>query len=214
MRRSLKLYEYHRANAAIRIKIVLLLKGIPFERESVNVEGSSNESTTLKRLNPQGMVPILVDETLSIVQSYAIAEYLEERFPLPSLLPRDPSDRSRVRSLALMVACDGQPLVNLRVRNYLTEKCGFTERAMESWVRHWMRLSLAEYEAAVALNPFTGVFSHGNEPSLADTFLFPHVLLAERFGILKADFPNVNRIFTNCARLHPFAKAAAEYVAA
>lgn len=202
----LKLLEYPRANAAIRVKILLNLKNVPYE--VVTGEHSELDTTEFRAINPQAMVPVLIAGTRPIWQSMAIAEYLEETFPDPPLLPTDPWQRSRVRSLALILACDGQPLANMRVRDALGVRWGFTEDQVTEWSRHWLELTLTEYEAALALGSPPGAFSHGDAPTLADAFLFATVLLAQRFGFPVDGLPNISRVVTSCWRLDAFNLAA------
>ena len=54
-------------------------------------------------MNPQGLVPLLVVGERRIAQSLAIIEYLEERHPLPPLLPEGAEERAWVRSIALAI---------------------------------------------------------------------------------------------------------------
>ena len=54
-----------------------------------------------------------------LTQSLAIIVYLDQIYPDPPLMPRDPADGAHVRALALTVACDIHPLNNLRVLKYL-----------------------------------------------------------------------------------------------
>ena len=60
----------------------------------------------LGALNPQALVPMLLDDRETITQSMAIIEYLDEKFPDPPLLPPTPEARARVRSIAQVIACD------------------------------------------------------------------------------------------------------------
>jgi len=208
----MKLYDYSFSNAPVRARIVLYLKNVPFDRIEVDLlHCKQTDGHSLLELNPQGMVPTLVDGNLMLNQSVAIAEYLDEVFPTPSLMPRDAKGRARVRSLALMIACDGQPLVNLRVRRFLTGELRFSHQAMLSWVRHWLASSLREYEAMLARNPAGGNFSHGDTPTLADVFLIPQVQLARRFGVDFAPYPSILKVHDRCMLLPAFQRATSEY---
>src|SRR6185503_3151339 len=114
-------------------------------------------------LNPQRLVPALVlDGGQVLTQSLAILEYLEEIHPLPPLLPRDPVERARVRSLALIPTADIHPIQNLRVMNYLREKYEQTEEGTFAWSRHWIETGFEAYEALVAKDRGTGAYSHGD----------------------------------------------------
>ena len=115
----MKLYTYFRSSAAFRVRIALNLKALEYEALPINLlEGAQRDPAYLER-NPQGLVPALEDGGRLYVQSLAIIEYLEERYPTPALLPPDAHGRARVRALALAIACDIHPLNNLRVLQYL-----------------------------------------------------------------------------------------------
>jgi maleylacetoacetate isomerase len=209
----MKLYDYAFSNAPVRARIVLYLKNVPFDRVGVDLlECRQPGEGSFREVNPQGMVPTLVDGDLVLNQSVAIAEYLDEIHPAPRLLPRDAKGRARVRSLALMIACDGQPVVNLRIRRFLTGELGFSRAAMLAWVRHWLATSLTEYETMLVRYPVQGTFSHGEEVTLADVFLVPHVVLATRFGVDLSPYRRAMEIHQRCASIDAFKRALAEYV--
>jgi len=117
----MKLYGYFRSSATYRVRIALNLKGIPWERVVIDLRApvSAQHTREFRTLNPQGLVPVLVDGEHTLTQSFAMLEYLEETHPQPPLLPRAPAARAEVRALALAIACDIHPLDNLRVLNYL-----------------------------------------------------------------------------------------------
>src|ERR1700722_8389611 len=112
----LKLYTYFRSSAAFRVRIALNLKGLSYESIPVHLLRSGGEqySETYGARNASRLVPTLEDGSLSLGQSLAIIEYLEETYPAPALLPSETGLRARVRELALSIACDIHPLNNLR----------------------------------------------------------------------------------------------------
>ena len=73
-----------------------------------------------------------------LTQSLAIIVYLDQRFPDPPLMPRDPADGAHVRAMALAVACDIHPLNNLRVLKYLKGELGHSQEEIDAWYAHWM----------------------------------------------------------------------------
>ena len=77
-----------------RTRIVLAEKGIDIEIVSVTA-GSLPED--LLDLNPYRSLPTLVDRDLVLYDSRVIIEYLDERFPHPSLMPADPVTRAQFR---------------------------------------------------------------------------------------------------------------------
>ena len=86
--------------------------------------------------NPQGLLPLLEDGEVRVSQSLAIIEYLERTHPEPPLLPDDPAGQARVRSLALICACEMHPLNNLRVLQYLKRTLGLDQEARDAWCRY------------------------------------------------------------------------------
>lgn len=198
----MKVYLNGTSNAPLRVRIALALKEIEVEEVHIDLErdGGGQHSAAFHRLNPQEMIPVLVDGDVVIRQSLAIIDYLEERKPIPSLLPGDAAGRARVRALALAIACDAQPVLNLRVRQYLRTGLGATETQCAEWMRHWLHLSLNEYEALLRCDSRSGIFSHGDTPTLADVCLVPHVLMARRFGADLTGVPAIARIFDAAMR--------------
>lgn len=207
----MKVYLNDFSNAPLRVRIALALK--KFASEEIHIDfqrdGGQQHSREFGALNPQHMLPVLVDGKHVIHQSLAIIEYLEEKKPLPALLPADASGRARVRSLALMIACDGQPLLNLRVRNYLVSGMALPPERTSRWFCYWMELSLGEYEACLAADGQGGTFSHGDAPTLADVCLVPQILMAQRFKVDTAPYPRVMKVFDNCMALPEFSGATA-----
>jgi maleylacetoacetate isomerase len=212
-RGALKLYDNPSSNASIRARIILYLKSIPFERVEVDlIEGRQPNGRPFFELNNQGMVPTLVHGDFILTQSIAIAEYLDEIQPHPRLLPPDVESRAHVRSLALMIASDGQPIVNLRVRRFLQKKMGLSRDRLLEWMQYWLSHSLTEYEGAIRVRRVPGPFSYGTEPTIADAFLVPQVLLARRFGVDVSPYKQVSAVYDRCMGLIAFQRASSEYL--
>lgn len=202
----LKLYTYFRSSAAYRVRIALNLKGLAFEPEVVWLPSGEQAGPAYRSVNPQGLVPTLVDGDLRLSQSMAILEYLEEQHPAVPLLPADAAGRARVRSLAQLVACDIHPLNNLRVLNYLRGPMKQDEDTVNAWYRHWCQIGLAAYEAGLADGG--GRFSHGDQPTLADVCLVPQVFNAQRFAVDMGPYPRLMAVNEACLSLDAFARAA------
>lgn len=206
------LYTYWRSSAAYRVRIALNIKGVEYDSRSVHLvrDGGEQHRPAYRQINPQGLVPALVHEGRIYSQSLAIIEYLEERYPEPSLLPRDPGDRARVRGLAQMVACDIHPLNNSRVQKYLVGELGLGDEQKLAWYRHWITLGFGAIEARLDQDGYTGRFCHGDTAGLADLCLVPQVYNAERFGCDVSVFPTITRINAACLELDAFLRATPE----
>jgi maleylpyruvate isomerase len=208
----MRLHNFFRSSASYRVRIALALKGLAYEYRAVHLSrgGGEQRAPEFREINPHSLVPVLEDGTVSLTQSLAIIEYLEELHPEPPLLPRSSSERARVRSLALSIACEIHPLNNLRVLNYLSQELGVSAEAKAQWYRHWVALGLDGLEAEVANSPFAGAFCHGNAPGLADCFLVPQLFNARRFDCDLKGYPRLLAIEENCLALDAFRAAAPE----
>lgn len=206
----LQLYSYFRSSASYRVRIALHIKGLPYEYVPVHLlkDGGQQHSVDYQRINPAELVPALVDGGHSISQSLAIMEYLDETHPEPALLPRDALGRARVRALAQSIACEIHPLNNLRVLQYLERDLKLDETTKATWYRHWITLGFTALESALANNPHTGMFCHGETPGLADCCLIPQIANSRRFETPLDAFPTILRIEKACLALDAFAQAA------
>lgn len=176
----------------------------------MNLRAGEQAAEGHRRLNPLGRVPVLVDDGEVFTQSLAILEYLEERYPEPPLLPRDPVARARVRALAQIIACDIHPLDNLSTLNYLQHEVNVEQEGKMRWYRHWIAEGFTALETMLAGDERTGRFCHGNAPGLADVCLIPQVYNARRFECDLDPYPTIVRIDAACAELAVFAWAAPE----
>ena len=205
------LHDYFRSSAAYRVRIALNLKGIAYDRHSVNLAQGAQKQADYRALNPQGFVPMLEIDGLKLTQSLAIAVYLDQKFPEPALMPRDPADGAHVRALAMTVACDIHPLNNLRVLKYLKSNFDVTQEQSDAWYAHWVTEGLAALEALAA--PRAGAFLFGDTPSLADVCLVPQLYNARRFAVSIAPYPSLRRADESASALPAFAAAHPDLIA-
>jgi len=204
----MKLYSYFRSSAAYRVRIALALKGLDYEYVSVQIAKGRQFEAAFAALNAQNLVPMLEDEHKLLYQSLAIIQYLDETYPEPRILPTDRFERNRVRSLALIVACEIHPLNNLRVLKYLTDVLKVGEEQKNAWYHHWVTTGFTALEHRLATEPQTGRFCHGDKPGFADISLVPQVANARRFKVDLAPFPTIVRIDAACNEIEAFRKAA------
>ena len=203
----IRMYGFWRSAAAFRVRIALNIKGLDFAEEMIDLDAGVQNGAAYRAINPQEVVPTLLIDGLSLTESLAILEYLEETRPAPPLLPADAPGRARVRSLAQIWAADHHPLIVPRIRRYLADTLGVDEAGRNAWIRHWFAEGLRIGEARLAAEPETGAFCHGDTPSLADLALMSQAMGARGFGIDLAAYPTVARIVTACLAREDFARA-------
>ena len=213
MSSELTLYSYWRSSAAYRVRIALGLKGLAYRQVPVHLvkDGGQQHAAEYRALNPQELVPLLVDDAnggVRIAQSLAILEYLDEVFPVPSLLPADPAQRAQVRALALHIACDIHPLNNLRVLQYLSAELGVDDEAKNAWYRHWVEKGLAAVEQGLSV--FEGKLSLGQRPGYLEACVIPQLYNARRFSCDIEGFPRLLAMEDRCVSLDAFKAAAPE----
>jgi maleylacetoacetate isomerase len=202
------LHGYFRSSAAYRLRIALNLKGLAYDDAFVHLRRGDQRSVAFRAMNPQGLVPVLVDGEAVLTQSPAVLEYLDEAFPdTAPLLPTGPVERARVRALAAAVACDIHPINNLRVLRYLTGEMAQDQDTLVRWYNHWIETGFTAIEAMLADDPRTGRFCHGDSPGMADVVLIPQVFNAARYDLDLSPFPTIRRIWDAAQAIDAFAKA-------
>lgn len=125
--------QLFRSGTSHRLRIALNLKGIDYEYLPIDLRTEQHLGADYKALNAQGLMPALVDDKHVLIQTPAIIEGLEERYPTPALLPSDLDDRDRVRALAAIVGCDVHPVNNRRILEALRHDFGADEAAVQRW---------------------------------------------------------------------------------
>jgi len=198
------LYTYFRSSAAFRVRIALNLKNLSAEQRAIHLLNKENRKAEYKAVNPQGLVPYLVDGDIRLAQSMAIIEYLDECYPDPPLLPTDKVDRAQTRAIAQLIACDIHPLNNTRVLDYLNEELGVDEDRRKTWYRHWVEEGFRALEQVLENRPGRSSFCVGDSPTLADVLLVPQVFNAQRFKCDMSRYPRIAAIFENCMKLPAF----------
>ena len=90
----MKLYTYYRSQASFRVRIALNLKGIAREDCFLHLEKGDQFAAEYRAINPQMVVPTLIDGDVKLFQSLAVLEYLDEKYPIrrcfPAIQRREP----------------------------------------------------------------------------------------------------------------------------
>ena len=208
LEKSMKLYNFFRSSTSHRLRIALNLKGITTDYVAVNLRVDEQQNDDFRVVNPQQLVPALDTGDKVMIQSPAIIEWLEEKYPTPALLPQGADARAHVRALAAIVGCDIHPINNRRILQTLRKQFGANEDAINAWCDTWISSGFDAYEALIAADPSRGRFSYGDAPGMADVYLIPQVESARRFNVDMNRWPLISAIDKACGELEAFQKAA------
>ncbi len=209
---TMKLYNYYRSTASYRVRIALYFKGLEYETIPVHLvnQGGEQHSEDYLNINPQAKVPTLEDNGFIVTQSLAIIDYLEEKYPKPSLYPTDIKARAFCKSIANLIACDIHPLNNLSVLQYLTRQLNITEEQKLSWYQHWVTKGFTALESMLQKSAFPKNYCIETTPSVADICLVAQVYNAKRFNCPMHDYPLIQAINDRCLMLKPFSETSPE----
>lgn len=205
-----RLYGYWRSSASYRVRIACELKGIDYENCTINLVKGEHKDAAHRERNPQMLVPTWQDEQVTLGQSQAIIEYLEERYPERALLPQDAALKAQHRAMAQIIACEVHPLDNLSVLRYLTDELGVDEDAKIRWYHHWIERNFAALEEQSKTLFGAGALSLGEQAGYFEAFLVPQMYNARRFNCTLDAYPNLCALDEQCRALGAFENAAPE----
>ena len=93
----LELYHNNISVCSQKVRLVLAEKNIPWVNRHVSLAKGEQLTPAFKKMNPRGVVPVIVHDGKTIVESTVICQYLDEVFPKPPLQPGDAADRALMR---------------------------------------------------------------------------------------------------------------------
>lgn len=207
---SRTLYGYWRSSAAYRVRIALNLKKLAYKQCSIHLVrgGGEQHGDDYKQLNPNQLVPVLVDGEVKLNQSLAIIEYLDEVYPTTRLIPSDLQQRYLVKALAQDISVDIHPLNNLRVLQYLTNHLGVVDEEKQRWYHYWIDTGFSALEKR--LSSTKGRYCVGDDVTLVDVCLVPQVYNAKRFGVDLAPYPIIGEVTASLCAIEAFRLAEPE----
>ncbi|MBE9100858.1 glutathione S-transferase family protein [Vacuolonema iberomarrocanum] len=173
----LRFYYHPLSPISRRVWIALLEKALPFEPILVNLNGEQRKPAFLA-LNPFQHVPVLVDGDQRILESLAIMDYLEAKYPEPSLMPQSPEAIAQTR------------MVQLVTMNELTTKLPALVMAQVSGIpdedilQH-LATGFGFLQEQLGDAPYFG----GDRLSLADITAGAAIALMVRLGVSLTDYP-------------------------
>jgi maleylacetoacetate isomerase len=183
-------------------------KGLAFESIYINLLKQEQRGDAYTAINPQQLVPVLVDGDKTIHQSLAILIYLDQTYPEPSLLPKDPYEQALIKAFSLDISSDLHPLNNLRVQQYLSNVIGIDDGKKNDWYQHWLKVGLTSLE--IQIKNRAGYFCFGDTVSLADICLIPQIYNALRYKHPIEQYPTLTRVYNHCLSIPAFFKASPE----
>ena len=184
---AITLYDAVPSSNSDRTKIALHEKGLAYDRVTLELAKKDQKRPEFLKLNPYGKVPVINDAGKILFESCIINEYLDEKYPDPPLMPKDPYLRGRGRVLVdYGLNCMHEPYWALR-GEILKKESERNTTVMEE-KRQALRHLLQYLEEALGENPyFLG------EMSLTDIDLLPRFLRMESYGALPtASLPKIN----------------------
>lgn len=200
---TLVIHDHFRSSASFRVRIALELKALDFERVEVSLIAGEQKSDAFLDMNAQGRVPVLVANDDVIIQSLAIIDWLDNRFPEPRLIPHDPMLRAVALAQSQLIACDIHPLNNSGVLKYLVHDLGLNEQVKSRWIAEWISKGFDALEQMVGDGRFLG----GDAPNIADCYLVPQIYNARRFDVPLDHYPRLLEIEALCMEMAAFQRA-------
>lgn len=203
----MQLYSFFNSSTSYRVRIALGLKGLAYETLPVNIRvGEHHAADYVTNLNPSATVPALVDGDFRLGQSLAILDYLDQKYPEPRLIPREPLLRARVFEFAALISCDIHPVNNLRMLKYLESELKVTPQQKSAWYRHWIAEGMSGVERMLARSN-TGPWCFGAQVTLADVCLVPQIANALRMDCDLSPYPRSLVVYEHASK-HPAFDAA------
>lgn len=231
----LALYHNDMSLCAQKVRICLEEKGLPWEDRHIALRSGEHQKDWYRKLNRRAVVPTLIDDDNVITESNVILEYIDERFPSPSLSPKDPLGRARMRFWTKQLdedihdACAAIITFGLAFRHQYLQRGEQGKQMLEQIPNIFKRerrrdviekgvksqhfriavqrlvQMLDEMEEALAAHRWLAVDTY----SLADVAFTPYVVRLEHLNILQIlnDRPRVSDWYERCKQRPSFDSA-------
>ena len=162
---------------SLRGWLALKLAGVPFE-EAVVALDMPDTAQSIRKLSPSGRVPALIDGDVTVWDSLAVSEYLNEKFPEKRLWPKDPAQRARARSVSAEMHSG---FVNLRNDCSMKIVQQYPPKALRPETQAEVNRIVELWEDC--LKRSGGPWLFGKEPCIADAFYAPVVSRFRTYSI-------------------------------
>ena len=165
---TLALY-YYPGNASLLPHMVLRELAVPFELRLVDRAAEAQRDPAYLRINPNGLIPALIDGDIVLYEAAAIVLHLMERFPAAGLSP-PPGSAARAQLLKWMVHLSNTPQAQFMAWFY-PEKFTADAGCLDA-VKQGARVRLERMFEIIAGQLGAGPYLLGEQLSAADLFLF------------------------------------------
>ncbi|MEH2360007.1 glutathione S-transferase family protein [Nostoc sp.] len=168
-----------------RVWITLLEKGLEFELVEIKMDGEQFKPDFLA-ISPFHHIPVLVDDGFNIVESLAILDYLEAKYPIPAMLPKDTKDLAIARIVQLVTVNELLPATTTFLPQFLGLPGGDPEK-----------IEKAQQKIAIVLKFFENLLDDrpyfaSHNLTLAEVVAGTVVTRLPRVGISLSDYPKLN----------------------
>ncbi|MHC5772437.1 glutathione S-transferase family protein [Nostoc sp.] len=168
-----------------RVWITLLEKGLEFELVEIKMDGEQFKPDFLA-ISPFHHIPVLVDDGFNIVESLAILDYLEAKYPIPAMLPKDTKDLAIARMVQLVTVNELLPATTTFLPQFLGLPGGDPEK-----------IEKAQQKIAIVLKFFENLLDDrpyfaSHNLTLAEVVAGTVVNVLPSVGISLSDYPKLN----------------------
>ena len=198
---NITLYGCWRSSCSHRLQIALRLKQLPFRYQPVDLDRQQQREAWFLQLNPLGQVPVLQVDTEIWADSLVALETLEERFPAQgqTLLPAAPDARLQVRRVVNAIGTGLQPWL---LPQQIRQRLDLDDQAIGALRLDHQGAALENLQQLISTR--AGLFSVGDQVSLADVLLVAHLSGLQRLGLNLEPYPLLRQIVSRCLRLPAF----------
>ena len=168
-----------------RVWITLLEKGLKFELVEIKLDGEQFKPEFLA-ISPFHHIPALVDDGFSVVESLAILDYLEAKYPTPAMLPKDSKDLAIARMVQLVTVNELLPATTTFLPQFLGLPGGDPEKIEQA--KDKIATVLKFFENLLDDRPY---FASHNL-TLAEVVAGTVVTLLPSIGISLSKYPKLN----------------------
>lgn len=181
----IKLYHAPISPNSRRVWITLLEKGLEFELVEVKINGEQFKPEFLA-ISPFHHIPVLVDDGFNMVESLAILDYLEAKYPTPTMLPKDAKDLAIARMVELLTINELLPATTPLLPLWLGLPGGSPEKI--ELAKQKISTVIRVFESLLDNRPYFG----SQNITLAEPVAGTVVPLLPGVGISLNDYPKLN----------------------